>query len=82
MFDGLNAAELFITSSAEFSTEAPMEKGFSLIDMPDIVVVTKQAEGKKCGRCWKVLSEVGQDAKTPDICGRCSEAILHQEANV
>jgi isoleucyl-tRNA synthetase len=80
LFDGLDAAELFITSSADFSTEAPGDGGFSLIEAPGITVRSNPAEGEKCERCWKVLTDVGQDADHPGTCGRCADAVRHSAA--
>ncbi|MBL4691614.1 MAG: isoleucine--tRNA ligase [Rhodospirillales bacterium] len=77
LFDGLDAAELFITSSADFSTEAPGDGGFSLNEAPGITVRSNPAEGEKCERCWKVLTDVGQDADHPGTCGRCADAVRH-----
>ncbi|MEK7819956.1 MAG: zinc finger domain-containing protein, partial [Pseudomonadota bacterium] len=33
------------------------------------------AEGEKCERCWKVLPDVGRDARYPGICPRCTDAV-------
>ncbi|MDE1907593.1 MAG: class I tRNA ligase family protein, partial [Rhodospirillales bacterium] len=30
---------------------------------------------KKCERCWRVLPEVGENAKHPTLCRRCCEAV-------
>jgi isoleucyl-tRNA synthetase len=32
-------------------------------------------DGAKCERCWKVLPEVGSNAKHPTLCRRCCEAV-------
>ncbi|MBU6418723.1 MAG: class I tRNA ligase family protein, partial [Proteobacteria bacterium] len=34
-----------------------------------------RAEGQKCERCWRVLPEVGANAKHPTLCQRCCEAV-------
>ena len=75
LFDGLDAAELFITSGATFIADRGPENSFSLNDVSDAWVVAGKAEGEKCGRCWKVLPEVGQDKDYPDTCGRCADAV-------
>ncbi|MBC8337657.1 MAG: isoleucine--tRNA ligase [Alphaproteobacteria bacterium] len=75
LFDGLDASELFITSGADFSSEAPGDGGFSLIEVPGITVHPNPSEGEKCERCWKVLPEVGEDAEHPGTCGRCADAV-------
>ena len=33
------------------------------------------AEGDKCGRCWRVLPEVGHLAGHADLCRRCADAV-------
>ncbi|MCB5944583.1 isoleucine--tRNA ligase [Acidocella sp. KAb 2-4] len=33
------------------------------------------ASGEKCERCWKVLPEVGGNAKHPTLCRRCCDAV-------
>jgi isoleucyl-tRNA synthetase len=33
------------------------------------------APGTKCVRCWRVLQEVGQQAKHPGLCVRCADAV-------
>ncbi len=33
------------------------------------------APGQKCARCWKVLEEVGEDKKHPQLCRRCVDAV-------
>ena len=75
LFDDLDAAELFITSGADFSPNAAEKAGFSIIDMPHVTVLPNQADGEKCGRCWKILSDVGQAKKYPEVCSRCADAV-------
>jgi isoleucyl-tRNA synthetase len=36
---------------------------------------THLAPGAKCARCWKVLPEVGQQARHPTLCARCADAV-------
>jgi isoleucyl-tRNA synthetase len=33
------------------------------------------AAGQKCARCWRVLPEVGADARHPALCLRCADAV-------
>ena len=75
LFDDLDAAELFITSGADFSPNAAEKAGFSIIDMPHVTVLPNQADGEKCGRCWKILSDVGQAKNYPEVCSRCADAV-------
>ncbi len=75
LMKGLDAAELFITSGADFSSDPPPGDGFSMEDVPGLSVKPNPAQGDKCERCWKVLAEVGNDKKHPTICGRCADAV-------
>lgn len=66
-FAGLDAAEIFITSSATMEI-GPIEE-----------VVTSVATGEKCERCWVVLPEV---SKNGDLCNRCNDAVsAHDKAH-
>ncbi|MDX1484652.1 MAG: isoleucine--tRNA ligase [Alphaproteobacteria bacterium] len=78
-FDGLDAAELFITSGAELISGAPPEGTFTLPEVPGVGVLPAAAEGGKCARCWRVLEEVGQ-GEPDDVCGRCADAVRGMEA--
>ena len=73
-FEGLDAAELFITSGAELEPGAGPEGKFSLPEYPNIGVTAEKAKGDKCARCWKFLEEVGQ-GDPDDVCHRCADAL-------
>ncbi|WP_010631017.1 isoleucine--tRNA ligase [Sporolactobacillus vineae] len=45
-------------------------------------VFVKEAEGKKCERCWSVLPSVGEDAEHPTLCAHCCETVRHDYADV
>ncbi|HIE20026.1 MAG TPA: isoleucine--tRNA ligase, partial [Rhodospirillales bacterium] len=79
LFEGLDAAELFITSGATFSEEAAPEDAFRAEDTGGVAVQPNRAEGEKCRRCWKVLPEVGQDPDYPDTCGRCADVVRQSD---
>jgi isoleucyl-tRNA synthetase len=40
-----------------------------------VLVAAELAAGAKCGRCWRVVPDVGTDARWPEVCGRCAEAL-------
>ena len=40
-----------------------------------VLIRATVAEGSKCGRCWRVVSDVGADARWPVVCTRCAEAL-------
>jgi isoleucyl-tRNA synthetase len=72
--DGLDLAELAITSTATLRVEAPPAGAYALPDLPDVGVVVTPAEGEKCERCWRVLPEVGHHGRE-GLCGRCADAL-------
>ena len=71
--DGVDLGEICITSGAELIAGAGPDGGFTLDDVPGIVVVPAPAEGQKCARCWMVLPEVG--AADGSLCRRCADAV-------
>jgi len=71
---GVDLAEISITSVATLIAGAPPADAFSLDDVPGIGVVSKEAAGCKCARCWQVLPDVG-DYGHDEICGRCAAAV-------
>jgi isoleucyl-tRNA synthetase len=38
-------------------------------------IETQVAAGAKCARCWRVVPDVGEDARWPAVCLRCAEAL-------
>ena len=67
-------ADLCITSQLKLETGAAPEGAFVIPEVEGVAVVFAKAEGDKCGRCWKILPEVGGHAHA-DVCGRCSAAL-------
>ncbi|MBI2584368.1 MAG: isoleucine--tRNA ligase [Rhodospirillales bacterium] len=80
LFDGLDAAELFITSAVTFSDAPPPAGAFRLAEVAGVAVQPAKAAGAKCARCWRVLPEVGDDPEYPGTCGRCADAVRHRPA--
>jgi isoleucyl-tRNA synthetase len=74
-FQGIDLAEIAITSAATLQTGAPPAGAFTLPDVPEVGVVVALARGEKCERCWRVLPEVGSHADHPGLCGRCADAV-------
>ena len=74
--DGLDLAEISITSAASVVSGAAPDGAFRLDDVPGVGVVSSLAEGGKCERCWMVLPEVGE----ADLCNRCTSAVAAHEA--
>jgi len=74
LFEGVDAAELFITSGASFTDADAPAGAFTLEDVKSVAVVPALAGGEKCERCYQVLDEVGADAAHPTVCNRCADA--------
>jgi isoleucyl-tRNA synthetase len=75
--EGLNLAEIAITSEATLAEGTPPAGAFTLADVAGVAVVPRPAEGGKCERCWRVLPEVGHDPHLPGTCRRCADAVGH-----
>ncbi|VUX47435.1 isoleucyl-tRNA synthetase [Candidatus Defluviicoccus seviourii] len=72
---GIDLAELCITSAVELTDAPAPENAYRLPDVEGVAVVVQRARGEKCERCWQVLPEVGTIADVPGVCGRCADAV-------
>jgi isoleucyl-tRNA synthetase len=45
-----------------------------MAEIEGVAVSFVKAEGEKCGRCWKILPDVGTHSNA-GVCGRCDEAL-------
>jgi len=72
---GIDLAEIAITSAATLVQGMPPAGAFVLAELPDIGVVVELAAGEKCERCWRVLPGVGSRPDHPALCGRCADAV-------
>ena len=73
--DGLDFAEICITSDIEVvSGEGPAE-AFRLEDGTKVAVEPKLAEGTKCARSWKITKDVGSDPDYPEVSARDAQAL-------
>jgi isoleucyl-tRNA synthetase len=59
-------ADIFIVSQVETSNDT----------LDDICIITYEAPGHKCQRCWKVLPEVKEES---GLCNRCTDAVEQYE---
>jgi len=72
---GLDMAEICITSAIQVvQGEGPAE-AFRLEDVKGVAVVPERAKGRKCARSWKVTPEVGSDPDYPDVTPRDAAAL-------
>ena len=67
-------ADICITSDLTLSTDAAPSDAFTMAEVEGVAVSFVKAEGEKCGRCWKILPDVGTHSQA-GVCGRCDEAL-------
>jgi isoleucyl-tRNA synthetase len=81
---------LFIVSQVELPAEAggasgarvPHAEAFRSEAISGLAIRVIAASGKKCERCWNYSTHVGENARYPGICERCSEALAEIEGLV
>ena len=76
----VDLAEICITSGIEvqaYDENALAHRAdvFRLDDVMEVAVAFRRADGTKCGRCWRVLEDVGSHPRHPSICNRCADAV-------
>ena len=74
-FEGVDPAEVFRTSAAEFVAGEGPASAFRLQEVPGVAVEPLGAPGCKCARCWRVLPEVKGEG---GLCLRCTDALEAQ----
>ena len=72
---GIDMAEIAITSEATLTPDEGPADAFRLEDVPGVAARVSKADGQKCGRCWKVLPSVGRSSAHPTLCDRCANAV-------
>jgi isoleucyl-tRNA synthetase len=75
LLSSVDLAEISITSDMILSADTPPAEAFTLPDVTGVGAVVLMATGEKCGRCWRVLDEVGENHDHPELCHRCSDAV-------
>jgi isoleucyl-tRNA synthetase len=73
-------AEVCITSAATLVRDDGPASAFRLPDVSGVAVVPNLAEGKKCARSWKILTNIGADPQFPDVSPRDAQALREWEA--
>ncbi len=76
-FEGVDLAEICITSQARLVQAEPPADAFALEDVRGVGVVPKRAEGHKCARSWKILPEVGTHEAWPELSLRDADAVQY-----
>ena len=69
---------LFIVSQVELSADSLT--GAYVTQLPGLRVRIEKAAGRKCERCWNYSERVGEEARYPTVCERCSAALREIEA--
>jgi isoleucyl-tRNA synthetase len=77
---GVDLAEIAITSGATLLPGDGPKDAFHLDEVPGVAVVFVRAEGTKCARSWKILPEVGADPEFPELSPRDAEAVRQFDA--
>jgi isoleucyl-tRNA synthetase len=72
---GVDLAEVCITSDIEIIADKPPADAFVLADVAGVGVVPRRAEGKKCARSWRVTKDVGSDPGFPTLSARDAAAV-------
>ena len=73
--EGVDVAEISITSSAKLIAKEAPEGSFKLSDVPGVGVLPNRAEGKKCARSWRIVADVGSDPDFPELSARDAAAV-------
>ncbi|MCJ7788428.1 MAG: class I tRNA ligase family protein, partial [Methyloceanibacter sp.] len=78
--EGVDLAEIAITSGATLISGEGPKDAFRLDEVPGVAVVFARAKGTKCARSWKILPEVGADPEVPELSPRDAEAVRQFDA--
>ncbi|MDO6962503.1 isoleucine--tRNA ligase [Rhizobium alvei] len=73
--DGLDFAEICITSDIMLKSGEGPADAFRADDGAKVSVVPTLAEGRKCARSWKITKDVGSDPDYPDVSARDAQAL-------
>jgi isoleucyl-tRNA synthetase len=78
--DGIDFAEVCITSGIEIVDGEAPEGAFTLPDVPGVGVVSRKASGQRCARSWRYTDDVGSDPDFPDLSARDAAAVRELDA--
>ena len=78
--NGVDLAEISITSAITISDQPAPANAFALEDVDGVAVVFAPASGKKCARSWRYTDDVGTDAEFPDVSARDAGALRELRA--
>ena len=75
----IDLAEVGITSAATLVKDEGPADAFRLPDVAGVAVESNLAEGRKCARSWKILTNIGTDPEYPDVSPRDAKALREWE---
>ncbi len=75
VLDGVDMAEICITSGTELRRGNGPADAFRLDDMAAVAVEFRAAAGRKCARSWRYTTDVGSDPEFPDVSARDAAAL-------
>jgi isoleucyl-tRNA synthetase len=78
--DGVDFADICITSAIEIVAGEPPAGAFALPETPGVGVVSRRAQGRKCARSWRISPLVGADPDFPDVTPRDAQALRELRA--
>ena len=78
--DGVDLAEISITSGITVTDQLAPADAFTLDDVKDVGVVFATASGTKCARSWRYTNDVGTDPDFPDVSARDAAALRELRA--
>jgi isoleucyl-tRNA synthetase len=80
-FEGIDAAEVFRTSTAEFVDFSGPASAYRVPNhLFDIAATVSLASHPKCARSWRRVPDVGSDAEYPDLSARDADAVRWWDA--
>jgi isoleucyl-tRNA synthetase len=78
--EGLDMAEIAITSGFTVSDAPAPADAFVLDEVKGVAVVPQLAAGTKCARSWRYTDDVGSDPEFPDVSARDAAALRELKA--
>jgi isoleucyl-tRNA synthetase len=78
--EGVDFAEVCITSGIEIVEGEGPEGAFTLPDVPGVAVMPKMATGTRCARSWRFTDDVGSDPEFPELSARDAAAVREFDA--
>jgi isoleucyl-tRNA synthetase len=78
--EGVDFAEVCITSGIEIVDGEAPDGTFTLPDVPGVAVLPRKASGTRCARSWRFTDDVGSDPDFPELSARDAAAVREFDA--